>query len=75
MLRMLDNPLYAGLIRLPAFEGRPEKYVKALHEAIIPENIFWTVHELIKGRHGQRAQPKKQTSHCGESFVAIVART
>ncbi|HET6253002.1 MAG TPA: recombinase family protein [Puia sp.] len=58
LLKLLDNPLYAGLIRLPAFEGRPERYVKALHEPIILESRYWIVHELIEGRPGQKARPK-----------------
>ena len=58
LLKLLDNPLYAGLIWLPAFEGKPEWYIKALHEAIIPESIFWLAHEIIKGRSGNRARPK-----------------
>ena len=58
LLKLLDNPLYAGLIRLPAFEGKPERYIKALHEAIIPESIYWLAHEIIKGRSGNRARPK-----------------
>lgn len=38
--------------RLPAFEGRPERYIKGLHEAIIPDSIYWLAHEIIKGRSG-----------------------
>jgi site-specific DNA recombinase len=58
LLKMLDNCLYAGLIKLPAFEGKPERYIKALHEPIIPESVFWLAHEIVEGRPGQRARPK-----------------
>jgi site-specific DNA recombinase len=60
LLKMLNNPLYAGLIRLPAFEGKPERYVKALHEPIIPESVFWLAYEIIKGRPGQKARPRAE---------------
>ena len=58
LLKLLGNPLYAGLIRLPAFEGKPERYIKGLHEAIIPESVYWLAQEITKGRPGQRARPK-----------------
>lgn len=35
--RVLTNPIYAGLLRLPAYNGDPEKLVKALHPPIISE--------------------------------------
>ncbi len=57
LLRMLDNCLYAGLIRLPAYEGKPERYIKALHDPIIPESMYWLAHEIIKGRPGKKARP------------------
>jgi site-specific DNA recombinase len=60
LLKLLNNPLYAGLIRLPAFEGKPERYIKALHESIIPEPMFWLAHEIIKGRPGQRSRPNAE---------------
>jgi len=58
LLKLLDNCLYAGLIKLPAYEGRPERYIKALHEPIIPESVYWLAHELIQGRPGHRSRPK-----------------
>ena len=60
MLKMLSNPLYAGLIRLPAFEGKPERVIKALHEPIISEATFWIAQEIIRGRPGQKARPKDE---------------
>jgi site-specific DNA recombinase len=56
--KMLNNCIYAGLIKLPAYEGKPEKYIKGLHEAIIPESVYWLAHEIINGRPGNKARPK-----------------
>jgi len=58
LLKMLSNSLYAGLIRLPAYEGKPERMIKALHDPIIEESVYWLAHEIIKGRPGLRARPK-----------------
>lgn len=58
MLKLLDNCLYAGLIKLPAFKGKPERYIKGLHEPIIPESVFWLAHEFVHGRPTQKARPK-----------------
>ncbi len=58
MQKLLDNCLYAGFIKLPAYEGKPEKYIKGLHEAIIPESVYWLAHEMIHRRPGNKARPK-----------------
>ena len=57
---MLSNPLYAGLIRLPAFEGKPERIIKALHEPIISEARFWITQEILKGRPRQKSRPREE---------------
>jgi site-specific DNA recombinase len=60
MTKLLNNPLYAGLIKLPAYEGKPERMIKALHEPIISEATFWIAQELLRGRPGQKAKPKDE---------------
>ena len=59
MIKMLANPLYAGLVRVPAGDGKPEHMVKALHAPIISEATFWIAQELLRGRPGQKAKPKE----------------
>ncbi len=60
MIRLLSNALYAGLMRLPAYEGKPERIIKALHEPIISEGTYWIAQEILKGRPGQKARPRDE---------------
>jgi site-specific DNA recombinase len=45
--RVLSYSTYAGLIRVSANEKEPEKIVKGVHQAIIREEQFWRVQDLI----------------------------
>lgn len=38
---LMKNPVYAGLIRIPAHKGKPETIGKAIHKAIISEADYW----------------------------------
>ncbi len=58
LIRLLSNCLYAGLIRLPAYDDKPERMIKALHQPIIPESVYWVAQEILKGRKGHRSHPK-----------------
>jgi len=60
MIKLLKNCLYAGLIRLPAQDGKPERIIKALHEPIIPESVYWLTQEILNGRPGQKSRPKDE---------------
>jgi site-specific DNA recombinase len=52
---ILRNPTYAGLIKIKAFKGTSEKYVRALHEPIILETDFWRTQKVLDRK------PKRQT--------------
>lgn len=54
---VLANPVYAGLIRVPAYRDQPEKLVKAVHEPIVTESTYWHVQELLNPR---RFTPQKR---------------
>ena len=55
---VLSNCVYAGLIKVPAFEKNPERYVKGLHQALISEEDFWKVQEMMgKMKAVKRKQP------------------
>lgn len=45
--RVLANPTYAGLIRMREYYDEPESLVKGIHQAIIPEETFFQVQDLI----------------------------
>jgi site-specific DNA recombinase len=49
--RILCNPLYAGLIRVPARNNVPSKLVKAIHSPIISLSDYWAVQEKINPRN------------------------
>ena len=49
-LEMLRNKLYIGKIRVPAYKGEPEYYVNGEHEAIIDEETFYKVQEILDGK-------------------------
>lgn len=39
----LVNPVYAGLIRVPAYNDEPEHLVKGLHQGLVSEADWWMV--------------------------------
>lgn len=50
--RLLSNPLYAGMVRVPAYKGKPSVIVKAKHPPIVSEGAYWRSQELLgKGQH------------------------
>lgn len=49
-LEMLRNKFYIGKIRVPAYKGEPEYYVNGEHEAIIDEETFYKVQEILDGK-------------------------
>ena len=54
--RLLRNVFYIGQIRVPAYKDEPEQIVKGLHEAIIDEETFYKVQEILSGR--RKKEPK-----------------
>ena len=49
-LEMLRNKFYIGKIRVPAYKGEHEYYVNGEHEAIIDEETFYKVQEILDGK-------------------------
>jgi len=48
--RILTNPVYAGLIRVPAYYDDPERITKGIHASIISEGIYYQVQDMLFGR-------------------------
>ena len=46
--RILENPVYAGLISLPANGHEPPRMTKGLHAGIITEGDYWIVQDMLK---------------------------
>ncbi len=47
---LFRNPMYCGLIRVPAGENEKEYFTKGIHEPIVSENLFNQVQEVLTGR-------------------------
>lgn len=45
--RILRNSVYAGLIKVKAYNNKAEKYVPALHKGIITEDQFWLTQQML----------------------------
>ena len=52
----LRNRFYTGYIHVPAYNDEPEQYVKGIHEALIDEDTFNTVQDILDGK--RKKQPK-----------------
>ena len=57
---MLRNVFYIGKVRVPAYKGEPEQIVEGQHEAIIDEDTFYKVQDILSGK-------RKHTPKVGKS--------
>jgi len=55
--RMLDNELYMGMIRVPAYKEEPEVLVEGKHTPLISKDLFYIVQKI---KHGKNRMIKKQ---------------
>jgi site-specific DNA recombinase len=58
LTRLLTNPVYAGLVKVPGKGDQPEKIIRGIHEAIVSEALYWKAFEMINGKPKQRSIPK-----------------
>ena len=49
-MKMLRNKFYIGLVHVPATKDEPAQDVKGKHEALIDEQTFYAVQEVIDGK-------------------------
>ena len=56
---LIRNPIYCGLIKVPAYKDEGETLVKGQHEPIVSESIFFEVQDILDGR--KRNVPTKNT--------------
>jgi site-specific DNA recombinase len=76
--RILVNPLYAGLVSVPAHAGKPEQLIKAIHPPIVAEGQFWTAQSAIqdnkrKNYHANEEVPLKGIIRCPECGALMSA--
>lgn len=51
--KLLRNPIYCGVIRIPPTKTEEIQFVTAVHEPIIPKSLFDDVQRLLKRRRRQ----------------------
>lgn len=58
--RILRNCVYAGLIKVPATQKVPERYVPAIHAAIISETEFWLAQQILNKQKPNKVHLKDE---------------
>lgn len=58
--QLIRNPLYCGKIFIPPFKDEEGYFVAGQHEALVSEELFDRVQEVLDGR-GRKYRPKIQT--------------
>lgn len=64
---MLRNPFYMGKIRVPAYKDEPEELVEGQHEALISEEVFYKVQDVLDGK--KRSKPKLEKAINPDLFL------
>lgn len=79
--KVLGNCVYAGMVKMPADGKRPERYVKALHQALVSEADFWLAQEMLGNKRPSKAQPEERfplrgilECWCGLHMTAIFSK-
>lgn len=80
--RILNNCVYAGLVKLPANGKSPERYIKGMHEAIVSESDFWRCQEILGKKKPIKSIPKENVPlrgvvkcWCGKNLTASDSRS
>ncbi|QTE40438.2 recombinase family protein [Mucilaginibacter gossypii] len=60
IVRVLGNCVYAGLIRVPAYQNSPERYIKGIHRGIISEEDFWLAQEMLGNKRPSKTQANSE---------------
>lgn len=68
MRRLLSNPAYAGMVKVPSYYDEPEKMIDGQHEAIIDKGTWWAVQGKLSGKqhnkHDNEVVPLRGSLHC-----------
>lgn len=66
--RLLSNPTYAGLIKVPSFYDEPEKLIEGKHEPIIDKGTWWAAQGRLSGKqynkHDNSIVPLRGSLQC-----------
>ena len=58
---ILRNPVYCGKIFIPKYQEEESRLVDGLHEALVSEELFYRVQDVLEGR-GRTYRPKVVTT-------------
>lgn len=64
---ILRNPFYMGKIRVPAYKDEPEELVEGQHEALISEEVFYKVQDVLDGK--KKSKPKLEKAINPDLFL------
>jgi len=78
---LIKNPLYAGLIPVPAYKGKPAEIVAGQHHGIITHALFYEVQDVVTGRKKSQREKLRlddqfplrghlRCSRCGKTLTA-----
>lgn len=62
-INMLKNPMYIGKIHIRKTKEEPEQLVDGLHTALISEETFYTVQQVLSGKRKPYKKPKHETNY------------
>ncbi|MEY8686237.1 recombinase family protein [Bacteroides sp. AN502(2024)] len=66
-LDMLRNLFYMGKIRVPAYKDEPEELVQGQHEALVSEEVFYKVQDVLDGK--KKSKPKLEKAINPDLFL------
>jgi site-specific DNA recombinase len=55
---ILRNPVYTGMIMVPAYEDKPAQLVDGLHEGIVDQTLFYRVQRILHNNIKKMNRPK-----------------
>ena len=78
IVKIVSNPVYGGLIKVPADKKNPEQMVRGIHTGLVPESDYWKAIEIINGgKTGKVPQASEEvflrgvlTCQCGRKLTA-----
>lgn len=80
--RILTNPLYCGMIRVPALYDEPEQVVEGLHEPIIDKGSWQRVQQMMAKPLRENMVIREEVPlrgalrcHCGKHMTAAPSRS
>lgn len=86
--KLLRNPIYMGKIIVPKCEDEPMMIIDGIHEAIITENLYFEVQQMLSDNNKVRKLPVYKSlreelplrgllscSHCGEKLTGSRSRS